>query len=173
MKIALIVTAVALATAIATPASAQSLKPSEPCCGITSIDFATGTVTATDRNGGTMRFRPADRSQLKMLKVGQKVFADAGSNEVRVAANVDIKGVLLPVTVASVKPGEPCCDIIAIDLRSGIIVAHEPTNGRVFKFQVMQPSLLRSLKIGQKVYADFDKGKVGLMPGEPCCGIKP
>jgi hypothetical protein len=41
----------------------------------------------------------------------------------------------------------------------------------VFSFQVTDPKLLRSLKVGQLVYADFNKQQVSLDSLTPCCPI--
>lgn len=69
-------------------------------------------------------------------------------------------------------PVPPCCLITAIDLRYAQVSAEESSTGHVFKFEVKNPTILRGLKVGQKVWADFAAGKVTLDPKDkPCCNI--
>jgi len=69
--------------------------------------------------------------------------------------------------------GAPCCAITAIDLRTGLVTARVTATGRTFQFAVTDPALLKTLKLGQAVQADFRTMKVSLTlnPLEPCCGI--
>ena len=67
--------------------------------------------------------------------------------------------------------GEPCCAITAIDARTGIVTAREIGSKRTFQFQVKNAALLRSLKVGQPISADFRTQKVSVDNAAPCCGI--
>ncbi len=64
-----------------------------------------------------------------------------------------------------------CCDITTIDLKSGLVTSTETTSGKVFHFKVSDQKLLKNLKIGDKVSADFNGGKVAVMGLSPCCKI--
>lgn len=73
---------------------------------------------------------------------------------------------------------EPCCGIVSIDARTGLVTAREITKpaepvGRTFQFEVKDKTLLKGLKVGQAVYADFTGMKVSLKPASetPCCNI--
>lgn len=66
----------------------------------------------------------------------------------------------------------PCCAITGIDLRRAVVTAQETSTGHVFRFEVPDRSILRALKVGQKVWADFATGKVTTEPEKgPCCKI--
>jgi hypothetical protein len=54
----------------------------------------------------------------------------------------------------------PCCKITDIDTKKGIVSAREATTGRQFKFSLTNPILVRRIKVGQGVQADFAAGKV-------------
>jgi hypothetical protein len=63
----------------------------------------------------------------------------------------------------------PCCIVSGIDERSGIVTAH--VNGapeRAFRFQPTNPAVLRTLKIGQGIYANFGTKQVSLDGTAPC-----
>jgi hypothetical protein len=68
---------------------------------------------------------------------------------------------------------EPCCGIVAIDTRTATVTAKDTKTGRTFQFKVSDAALLRGLKVGQAVWADFTTMKVSLQPerSEPCCNI--
>ena len=66
---------------------------------------------------------------------------------------------------------EPCCSITAIDARSGIVTAREIGSKRTFQFSVKNAALLRSLKVGQPISADFRTQKVSVDNLEPCCNL--
>ena len=56
--------------AIAAPPSAGAALPGDPCCGITSINKATGTVTAREKNGSRAIEIKATPAQVQNLQVG-------------------------------------------------------------------------------------------------------
>ena len=67
----------------------------------------------------------------------------------------------------------PCCGITAIDLRTGLVTARVTATGRTFQFAVTDPALLKTLKVGQAVQADFATMKVSVRLDrlDPCCAI--
>ncbi len=67
------------AGAVAAPAQ----QPAAPCCGIVSIDAATGIITArVTATGNTFQFKAPDSRTLASLRVGQGVFANFGGKQV-------------------------------------------------------------------------------------------
>jgi hypothetical protein len=68
---------------------------------------------------------------------------------------------------------EPCCNITAVDARSGVVSARDTATGRAFQFKLDDAALATSIKVGQAVDADFKTMKVTVRPAqqEPCCGI--
>ena len=67
---------------------------------------------------------------------------------------------------------EPCCHVTAIDSELELVTAIEAATGRTFQFQVPDRALFRSIQPGGSVWADFDTGKVGLEPADPCCIVR-
>ena len=149
----------------------------EPCCNITAIDRRTGMVTATEAaSKRSFRFK-ATAAQLPRLVVGQKVWADFGTQKVSLdgvapcCAMVGAAGTVADHLKQEVTPVEPCCGITAIDARSGIVTARVRATGRVFRFTVTDPATLQSLRAGQGVWADFTTNRVRIYGAAPCCGI--
>ncbi|MGH2599612.1 MAG: hypothetical protein ACRDJ9_09510, partial [Dehalococcoidia bacterium] len=66
---------------------------------------------------------------------------------------------------------DPCCGITAIDASAGLVTAKDAKTGQSFQFRVSDTRLLRSLSLGQKVYADYGAKRAGIAPAEACCGI--
>lgn len=66
---------------------------------------------------------------------------------------------------------DACCSITAIDARTGVVTAREAETNRKFQFKVTHSALLKSLKVGQKIYADFTTDKVSLDGAGFCCTI--
>ncbi len=65
----------------------------------------------------------------------------------------------------------PCCEITAIDARTGIVTAKVKATSRTFQFAVKSPATLRSLKIGQGVHANLTTREVSLDGRAVCCRI--
>ena len=65
----------------------------------------------------------------------------------------------------------PCCAITAIDAGTATVNAKETTTGRTFSFKVTNANLLRSLKMGQPVYANFATRQASIDGIAPCCNI--
>ncbi len=148
-------------------AQAQRNKSSdgEPCCNITAINAATSTATARDKAGKTFQFQVRDVALLKTLRVGQPVSVDYGTRKVSVDGGAPC------CKLIEVAPEEPCCGVMAVDLATGIVTAKELATARVFRFEVKDAAVLRSLKVGQKVFADFGTSKVRIHGIDPCCNI--
>ena len=145
---------------------------SEPCCAITAINAAKGIATARDKAGKTFQFKVTDAALLKSMRIGQAVFADFKTGKVRIhGAEPCCAIVTAPAGNPGVDPLEPCCAITAFDAATGIVTAKELATGRVFRFEVKDATLLRSLKVGQKVFADFGSSKVRINSAQPCCNI--
>ncbi len=79
--------------------------------------------------------------------------------------------VIALVFVPTAWADEPCCSVTAIDARSATVTAREKANGRLFKFHVANASLLRALRVGAPVYANFSKKQVSLDGKSACCAI--
>jgi hypothetical protein len=56
---------------------------------------------------------------------------------------------------AEAQAADPCCAIKAINKRTRVVTAQELATGRTFQFKVPSRAVLRGLKVGQKVSADF------------------
>jgi hypothetical protein len=72
--------------------------------------------------------------------------------------------------VPTASAATPCCGVTSIT-KSGEITAQETHGTRTFQFQVADPALLRGLRIGSPVYANFDTKQVSLDGKKPCCTI--
>lgn len=82
-----------------------------------------------------------------------------------------IIGLMLEVpTVPPAFALDPCCNITAIGKR-GLVTAKVTATGKTFQFQVTDQALMKSLRVGQKIYADFGTQKVSVNGLEPCCAI--
>lgn len=66
---------------------------------------------------------------------------------------------------------DACCSVTAIDARSATVSAKEKASTRLFKFHVTNASLLRALRVGAPVYANFSKKQVSLDGKSACCAI--
>lgn len=70
----------------------------------------------------------------------------------------------------------PCCTITDIDTKKGVVGARETVSGRQFTFKLNNPVLVRRIKVGQGVEADFAAGKVtvvGIDGRYPIIGTAP
>jgi len=83
-------------------------------------------------------------------------------------------GVVLSVLVfvaTEALAAEPCCNITGVDYRTGLVTARNTATGQTFQFKVSNASLLRTLRVGQGVYADFGTKEVSVDGAAPCCGM--
>ena len=159
-----------------------------PCCTITKIDARSGVVTAVVKQSGEpFEFRVTDANLLKSLKIGQGVYANFATHQVSVNGKTPCCDIisLAPATGATslpaappagnvagqVNPASPCCGITAINTQTGIVTAKENATGRIFTFKVTDASLLKSLQLGQGVYANFATRQVSLDGKTACCTI--
>src|ERR1700682_5479752 len=69
------------------------------------------------------------------------------------------------------KPLSPCCNVTAVDAGTGMVTAKENATGKIFQFKVTDAELLKSLKVGQGVYANFGAMQVSLDGSTACCSI--
>ena len=70
---------------------------------------------------------------------------------------------LAPATVrGQSEPASPCCGIVRIDLTNSIITAREMATGYTFRVEVKSKKLLSTLKVGDKVWANFAVKRVRL-----------
>ena len=73
-------------------------------------------------------------------------------------------------------PAPPsCCSIVRVDTMTSVVTARETATGYTFRFVVKTRRVLRTLRIGQSIWADFTTSTVKLKPtdAKPCCGIVP
>jgi hypothetical protein len=168
---------------------------STPCCEITSINV-NGRVTAKDLTSKrTFQFKVDDKTVLGSLRVGQQIYADFATNKVSLDGAQICCGIVSPPVAKTLTPStpagtgnlgkpnvtetqkpkvhgsEPCCNITGVDAATGLFTARETATGRTFQFKPTDAALLRSLKPGQTVFADFATQKVSVDGGQPCCEI--
>lgn len=60
-----------------------------------------------------------------------------------------------------------CCSITSVAARTGVVTARERSTGKTFRFAVKDRALLRTLRTGQNVWADFAAKTVSMTPAEP------
>ena len=58
------------------------------------------------------------------------------------------------------RSAQPCCAVTSIDTRTGVVSAQDKASRRGFEFKLDNPVLLRKVKVGQAVDANFGSGKV-------------
>jgi hypothetical protein len=75
-------------------------------------------------------------------------------------------GISLPLYAAN-----PCCTITAVDSRTGLVTGKENASGRMFQFQAGNAGLLKLLRPGTPVYANFTAKQVSLDGRNSCCQI--
>lgn len=169
----------------------NAVNPATPCCPITSIDAATGAVTAqVTVSGQSFQFTIRDAVLLHSLKIGQGVFANFKTGEVSVDDKTPC-GTIVRIgpakgPLASAAPGKTpsvppaprasgtntaCCSITAINTSTGIVTAKVNSSGQTFQFKVSDTALLHSLKIGQTIFANFKARQVSINGVQACCRI--
>lgn len=65
---------------------------------------------------------------------------------------------------------DPCCEIVSTDRVNGIVTARDLRTGETFQFEVDSRSLLKTMRVGQKVWKHGSQ-KVGILEATPCCEI--
>lgn len=68
-------------------------------------------------------------------------------------------------------PTAPCCGIVGIDAATGVVTARVTATGASFQFRVTDTRMLRTLRVGQGVFANFRTRQVSVDGATPCCGI--
>ncbi len=64
-----------------------------------------------------------------------------------------------------------CYQVTAIDTRTGVIAAAEPSTGVTLQFQVRDRLLLAKIRVNQQVYADLVARQISLDGRQACCAI--
>lgn len=82
---------------------------------------------------------------------------------------VALAGLVTSMAVDAQQP--PCCTVTQIDARNALASAKVGATGQDFQFRSNDPALLRSLKVGQGVYANFATHQVSLNGRTVCCFI--
>src|SRR5688572_9128135 len=57
---------------------------------------------------------------------------------------------------------EPCCSVVSVNTRAGIVSVQENATRRRFDVKVDNPVMLGRIRAGQKVNADFAAGKASI-----------
>jgi hypothetical protein len=78
---------------------------------------------------------------------------------------------LIAVTYSSGANAAEPVSITAINARTGVVTARDAKTRNTVEFTVAGAALLKSLKIGQTVYADYGTLKISVDNGEVCCSI--
>ncbi len=65
----------------------------------------------------------------------------------------------------------PCCGVVSIDRVNGIVTAKILKTGKTFQFEVDSRSLLKTLRVGQKVWVNAATRRVGFTERDPCCTV--
>ncbi|HYL61156.1 MAG TPA: hypothetical protein VE077_00920 [Candidatus Methylomirabilis sp.] len=65
-------------------------------------------------------------------------------------------------TQAAAKPGNPCCQVTGINSTTGVVTAKVNSSGQTFQFTINDAALLKSLRVGQGVYANFKTNQLSL-----------
>ena len=78
-------------------------------------------------------------------------------------------------TAAAVDTAPACCTIVRVDSIRAEVTARELATGFTFMFAVKSRRLLRALRPGLRVWADFSRKTVRLSAEErePCCTLLP
>ncbi len=89
------------------------------------------------------------------------------------------QGVLLGLTLAltlaiwltpQASAAAACCKITAIDPHTGVVTARQDASGQTFQFAA-SPAVLRTLRLGQGVYANLRSRQVSIDGRSACCNI--
>jgi len=70
--------------------------------------------------------------------------------------------VLSSIAAPAAQAGTPSCDIIGINLATGVVTAQVNATGQQFEFKLSNPAQLKTLKVGQAVYANLNTRQVSL-----------
>jgi hypothetical protein len=150
---------------------------SAPAAEITAINETTGIVIAKVKSTGQLfQFTPNNKAQLGQLKIGQPVFANFTSRQISFDGKSPA-GTILSIPTADkgsagtsaaskgvptdVKGASPIDGIITnINANPGVITAKVNSTGEFFTFTLTNSSQLKTLKVGQRVFANFSNKHV-------------
>lgn len=92
-----------------------------------------------------------------------------------VASQVRVSGTPTSGDSVSRDSTPPCCAIVRIDSSRSVVTGRELATGFTFTFEVKARRTLRTLKVGNAIWADFTRKTVTLNAREvrPCCAILP
>jgi hypothetical protein len=65
----------------------------------------------------------------------------------------------------------PCCTVISVDMRTGVMSAREESSGRTFEVKSDNPRLMDQIRPGQGIYANFKTNQASLDGKTACCKI--
>ena len=159
-----------------------------PAASVTSVDARTGVVTAkVNASGQQFEFTLSNAAQVKTLRIGQPVYANFTTKQVSldgqhvagqiisVGAVPRPKGAGAPgaqsVPGPDKAPTAACCVITALANEAGVVTGKVNATGAQFQFTLNDPAALRSLQIGEPVYANFNDHRVSL-DGQHIAGQK-
>ena len=97
-------------------------------------------------------------SQPKPNFVFKSIF-EASPRSIAIVALVLLCG---PFLICRAQTTSPCCQITAIDQRTGIATAKVNATAQAFEFKVANPALLQSLRVGEAIYANFTSHQVSI-----------
>jgi hypothetical protein len=163
-----------LGTAAALPFLSSDLlaQGSPPAAEITAINETTGVVTAkVNSTGQLFQFTPNNKAQIGQLKIGQPVFVNFTSRQIsfdgkspsgtilsipaanKGSAGTSVASKGIPTGVKGVAPIDGI--ITSINADTGVVTARVNSTGEFFTFTVANASQLKTLKVGQRVLANF------------------
>lgn len=78
------------------------------------------------------------------------------------------------ITAQTLSPGvnPACCEITGINSATGVATATANATGQSFQFKAGNAALVSSLRVGQRVFADFQTQKVSVDGVNPCCAAQ-
>lgn len=137
--------------------------------GSASIPRGSGVVVAGNTKA-PITFNGTPNSGLTLTLVGPARPSSAAP--VSQARQAVASPALMPATPSRTNPspaGGACCRINAIDLRNNVVSATTNAGNQGFEFLVKDAALLRALKVGQSVFANFSTRQVSLDGRTACC----
>ncbi len=85
--------------------------------------------------------------------------------------NVLVLFILAGVLTFPLYAADPCCIITGIDVKTNMAAARQVATGQAFQFAAPNAGVTASLKVGQKIFANFGAGQVSLDGRTICCKI--
>lgn len=165
-------------------------RAAEPCCAITAIDAGKGIVTARVKSTGQIfKFEVKTPAVLHSLKIGQEIYANLSTKQVSLDGRTVCCAMLSAIPGAPALPGktpsaplapqpggspktigkatplvapQPCCAVTATDVATGIVSARVNATGQTFQFGVKDAATLKSLKVGQPIYANLAANQISV-----------